>query len=295
MSSPATQTKSCIYLPCAEARLERRLRSVTSRHPRAELFERYLNSPLDRDEAATREGMQVGELVTLLNEMGPLSDPIHYTFRHGSYTLRSMRGICDDYYGDRLGKFGAPFTLRFYLTEAAGLPPEMFELADFNFLHAGLPYFAGHIYGSRYGKRLFISCIQSDVAQRYTYLFLGRNAGRTEVREGLATVFRPTEDLRDRFARYVPRFRKVFQRYWIEALLMGLFVYAVRKGRIEELALQQFALTEREDRAAHIMTRIYRGLPQKLSGYPLNVVTERQEYSYHCFSLNQLKCYLDQK
>lgn len=274
--------------------LERQISSSPRMRERAGLFRCYFDSPTPREELAPLLGMPKGQLLRIFNDTAPLGPPLRYRFGGASFVLYPMAGLCDDFHGERFGKFGAPLTLRLYLTAEAGLPAEFFEAADWNFMDAGLPYFVAYAYGTRLGDTLFFSGLQSDVAQRYTYLYLGRGEG-TEVREGLETSYRQTEDLRTRFGAYVPLFRRLFQRRWVDIVLAGVLCYVLRERGVEKLAFQQFPLLEEEDAPGHIVHRIYRGLPRKLTGHPLIVSTERSDYSYHCVTVAELTRHLGEQ
>src|SRR5436190_11095525 len=269
-----------LTVPGEQTFLERQISSNPHMLAHARLFREYFDSPLPREDIAERERLPIGSLLQIFNETAPLSPPLSYSFGGTALALHSMPGLCDDFYGIRFGKFGTPLTLRFYLTEEAGIPPEFFEVADWNFMDGGLPYFVAYAYGTRFETQLFLSGLQSDVAQRYTYLFLGRGGG-TDVREGLEKRFRQTDDLKKRFGRFVPRFRKVFQRQWIDIVLAGIFCYLLREGDIRGVALQQFRLEDEEKAQGHIVNRLYRGFPAKLAGLKQSVATECNCYYYH--------------
>jgi hypothetical protein len=260
---------------------------IASRPPESiALHRRYFDSPIGRQEAAEREGLPLGRLLRTFNETAPLSPPVVYDFGGREFAVRSMDALCDDFHGPRFGPFGDPLTLRMYLTGAAGLPAEMFRLADWNFMDGREPFFVGYAYGSVCAGLFFLSGIQSDVAQRYTYLFQG-NRGDTEVREGEEVVLRSTEDLRQLYGSFVPVFRKVFQRRWIPALMAGV-VAACRERGIEAVALQRFALTAEEERPGHIVHRIYAAIPGAVPGVAVEVRTDRATYRYHRMEIADL-------
>jgi hypothetical protein len=253
---------------------------IASRPPESvELHRRYFDSPICRQEAADREGLSLGSLLRTFNETAPLSPPVAYDFGGREFAVRSMDALCDDFHGPRFGPFGDPLTLRMYLTGTAGLPAEMFRLADWNFMDGRESFFVGYAYGSVCRGMVFLSGIQSDIAQRYTYLFQG-NRGDTEVREGEGVVLRATDDLRDLYGSFVPVFRKVFQRRWIPALMAGV-VAACRERGVSAVALQRFELTAEEERPGHIVHRIYEAIPGAVPGVAVGVRTDRGSYFYH--------------
>ena len=260
---------------------------IASRPPASIALHRlYFDSPISRQEAAEREGLPLGSLLRTFNETAPLSPPVAYGFGGQELAVRAMDALCDDFHGPRFGPFGEPLTLRMYLTGAAGLPAEMFRLADWNFMDGGEPFFVGYAYGSVWRGLFFLSGLQSDIAQRYSYLFQG-NRGDTEVREGEEVVLRSTDDLRQLYGSFVPVFRKVFQRRWIPALTAGV-VAACRERGIAAVALQRFELTAEEDRPDHIVHRIYEAIPGAVPGAPLRVRTDRATYVYHRMEIPDL-------
>jgi hypothetical protein len=256
------------------------------------LFILYLNSSIDRQEAAEQEGIKIGELLKIFNKTAPVLNPIKYSYQKIDidYVIRPMNGLCDDYYGDRYGKFGNPVTLRIYLTEKCGLPAKFFELADWNFMDADLPYFVGYSYGSQYDNILFLSGIQSDIAQRYTYLFLAKGEG-TQVRENDEIQFRDTDDLKEKYGILVPRFRKIFQRNWIDIMFAGILSYMI-VNKLEAVAIHQFPLIEEENQSIHLVNRIYRGIKRKLRGQDLVISTKEHEYLYYKIEVKELYNYL---
>jgi len=277
----------CLHLPGESTFLDRHLYGRPELADRADLFRRYFEAEAERDDLAELEGLEVGWLLRHLNDTAPLSEPLPYRFRGVEYRVRVMLGLCDDYQGDRFGKFGQPFTLRIYLTEDCGLPATMFEIADFNFMSAGLPYYAGYVYGSMQDATCFVSGIQSDIAQRYAYLFLG-GRGPTWVREGDRRPIRDAADVAERFRLHVPALRRTFQRWWVDALLAGIATWARAVG-LTAVAIHQFELDEAEasDRS-NVVHRIYRHLPTKLAGTRLLVTTECSAYRYHVVALEEL-------
>ena len=255
-----------------------------------ELHRRYLDTAIPREEAAEREGLRLGRLLRALNETAPLSGGLSYACARWQFVVRSMDALCDDFHGSRFGAFGAPITLRVYLTEEAGLPAEMFRLADWNFMDGGQPFFVGYAYGSVHDGTMFLSGLQSDMAQRYTYLFLAQD-GETEVREGEEVVLRSTDDLQTLYGGYVPLFRKAFQRKSIPALMGGVVAVARSRG-LDAVALHRFPLTAEESRPGNIVHRVYEGVPAKVPGTRLEVRTDRASYRYHRMELADVAEYV---
>lgn len=269
-----------VFVPGEETFFERTVYSKPWLEPVEPLLRKYLELDVDREELAARDGLEVGRLLKTLNATAPVSEPIGYRFKSIPFEVRSMAGPCDDCVGDRYGRFGDPITLRMYMTDECGLPARLFEVADFNFMDAGFPYYVGYVYGTVYGDTYFVSGIQSDLAQRYTYLFLGAQ-GPTSVREGEGIRWRTTEDLVEEYRAFVPLLRRTFQRRWIDVLLAGIVAWAERETNLSRLALQQYRLTPEEQSEGHVVRRIYERLPARLPCTIVRVATERAEYIYN--------------
>jgi hypothetical protein len=278
-------------MPGEGQHLARCLDRLPRTRPHRELFEHYFDTDIERQVLARRLGLRLGRLLRIFNETAPLEAPRRYRHRGGGYLYRAMWGLCDDYHGPRFGKFGEPFVLRVYLDQDEGvaLSQELFEIADWNFMDAGLPSYVGYIYGTRADDVLFVSGIQSDLAQRYAFLFQGR--GPSEVRENDEVELRDTSALAARFASEVPALRRRFQRQWIPALLCSALDH-VQHHDLRGLAIQHFLLEPEEDGSGHVVRRIYRGLTRSLGATPLDVRTERSSYRYGYVPLATLRQFL---
>jgi hypothetical protein len=242
-----------------------------------EINRKYLNSPVPREEIARAEGLLLGRLLRSFNETAPVSPPTRFVLGGRQFAVRWMRALCDDFCGDRFGAFGEPVSLRVY-ADPQVLPQGMHTVADWNFMDAALPAYLGYGYGSVFNGILFLSGLQSDLAQRYTYLFQ-RPEGKVDAREGEEILRVSGRLLVEKFGRYVPALRRNFQRTWIEVLLAGCASYALTQG-LRSMAFQQFSLTEEELRPGAPVFRVSRGLPAKIPSASIQVLTPERTYMY---------------
>jgi hypothetical protein len=231
---------------------------------RAALLARWLDDDTDRAEIAAALGVPLGSLLRSFNDTAPVGAPIPFRYRGIGFAVTGMAGVCDDIVGDRFPRFGAPITLRCYLTDTDLLPQRLHELADWNFMDAGRDGFLGYGYGVRYERTAYLAGLQSDLAARYTYLFQGRGAG-TDVRVGERVEYRAAADLAAAYGPYVPALRRTFQRYWIDILLAATLTWArTAAPELADLGLLQFPLEPAEAVPGHVVHRVYRGLPDRL-------------------------------
>jgi hypothetical protein len=251
---------------------------------------RWFDAATDREEVARREGVPLGTLLRAFNETAPLGPALPFECGGYRFRVRAMHALCDDFHGPRFGGFGEPLTLRVYADESAGLPEEMYRLADWNFMDGGRSGFLGYDYGTVLGGTYYVSGVQSDIAQRYTYLFLARGDA-TEVREGDRVVTRETGDLRERLGEHVPAFRRMFQRKSIPTLLGGAATVARELG-LGALALRRYDLDDDEVRSGNIVRRVYEGIPAKVPGRPVAVRTDRAVYPYHEMPVGEVDRYV---
>lgn len=253
---------------------------------RAALLARWLDDDADRGEIAAALGVPLGSLLRSFNDTAPVGEPIPFAYRGIGFAVTGMAGVCDDIVGDRYPRFGAPVTLRCYLTEPGRLPQRMHEVADWNFMDAGRPGFLGYVYGVRHARTLYAAGLQSDLAARYTYLFQGRGEG-TDVRVGEEVSYRAAADLAAEFGPYVPALRRTYQRYWIDILLAAILTWSAGAD-ITDLALLRFPLTAEEDTPGHVVHRIYRELPDRLGWLTRRVRLPATEHTYRTTTLAQL-------
>jgi hypothetical protein len=258
---------------------------------RRSLVAELINSSEPRDAAAARLGMSLGSLLRELNHTAPIEEPLEYVFARRKYEVRSMRGPCDDYCGERYGKFGDAITLRFYFGVDIELPQQIFEAADWNFLDGGFPRFCAYAYGTMLTGTLFLSGIQSDLAARYAYLFQQRG-GKTAVRVVDDVVVRDPYDRPALAIETVAMLRRVFQRKWLLVVLAGIRRF-MSATDLNTFALQNFELSELEEMPGHQMRRIYRDLPDQLSCEPLVVLAGDRIYKYRMCSLTRLGAFVD--
>lgn len=246
-------------------------------------FQEYLDTPIDREEIAARLNLELGALLEIFNQSAPIDHNfLQFTHKNYEFSISKMEGLCDDFYGDRMGKFGQPLTLRFYLETPGTLPAEIFDLADWNFMGAGKAFFLGYSYGSVFQDVYFISGLQSDLAVRYGYLFQLKT-GSTEVRRGNQVQIESTVHLGTVYKPHISELRRAFQRDWLTIFIAGIEAF-VKKEQLRHWALHQFPLTKKEMAKGNILHRIYRGIPQHMQGSPLMVHTLDQQYLYYRMS-----------
>ncbi|MFJ8228469.1 hypothetical protein ACIQ9E_00725 [Streptomyces sp. NPDC094448] len=231
---------------------------------RRELLGRWVDDPTPREEVAEQIGVPLGELLRAFNHTGPISPPVGFRYRSAGFAVTAMEGTCDDIADGRYPQFGSPVTLRCYLADAALLPQGMLEAADWNFMDAGRPGFLGYAYGVRSGETLYLAGVQSDIAVRYSYLFQGRG-GETERRVGDDVRLGGADDPAADYADYVPVLRRTFQRYWIQVMLGAVAAWAGTEPDLTELGLLDFPLTSEEDTRGHVVQRVYRELPDRMT------------------------------
>jgi hypothetical protein len=241
-----------------------------------ELLAAVLDSPELRADIAVRLGLTRGALLRRLNDTAPPQPSIAYRAFGEDFSVVAMHGVCDDYHGDRYGKFGDPVTLRFYADPSCGVPQWVFEMADWNFMDAGRPAYVAYLYGTVLDSILFTSGIQSDLAARYAYILQDRGPTEIRIKDEVYAVGRRTSKTDPTI---VPRLRRVFQRRWLMVVLAGT-VQFMRKSGLRWFALQQFELEPEEDADGHQMRRIYRNLPRRFNGRYTRVLTEDCEYRY---------------
>ncbi|HEY2441715.1 MAG TPA: hypothetical protein VGI31_01135 [Streptosporangiaceae bacterium] len=256
-----------------------------------ELLLRWLEDPTEREDIAAAHGISLGALLRPFNETAPLSDPVPFSYRYPSFSVVAMEGICDDVAGDRFPRFGAPVTLRCYLTDHAVLPQAMYDAADWNFMDAGRPGYLGYAYGVRHGPAVYLAGLQSDLAVRYSYLFQGRG-GATAVREGDEVVERDPADLVARYGAFVPVLRRTFQRYWIPVLIGAICAWAATEPGLAELGLLKYALEPAERERGNVVHRVYRELPDRLTGTVRRVRVGDREHAYFVSRLDAVQEYL---
>jgi hypothetical protein len=200
-----------------------------------------------------------------------------------------MYGLVDDYFGERYGKFGRPITFRVYLKTDNKLSDEIFKLADWNFMSAGKECFIGYIIGSIYDNKLWISGIQSDISQRYSWLFQKR--GIREIRVGNQVKKMDNSQFIQEYKKEIPIIRNTFQRDWIKILLCSILHFITNNG-INTFLLQKFELDELENKKGAFMHRIYRELPQKLNASLTTINVDNIELTYSSIKKNDLAQYL---
>ena len=243
------------------------------------LFDRWFDTPVDREEAARSEGIALGVLLRTFNGTAPLEPPLGYAFRRVPFEVIGMAGACDDIHGDRFPRFGEPRTLRCYLADPSVVPQRVCEAADWNFMDAGREGFVGYAYGVQHDRTLYLAGIQSDLAVRYGYL-LQRGHGATEVRDGDAVTERVPDDLIAEYGACVPALRRSFQRWWVPILLAGICTWLSAPGRPSELAFMDFDLSPSERQRGHVLWRLYRDLPRKLGACQRTVSVGADRYQF---------------
>ena len=200
-----------------------------------------------------------------------------------------MWGLVDDYWGDRFGKFGTPVTLRIYFENSTLIPMEMFHLADWNFMSADEDGYLGYIYGSKEENTLWLSGLQSDFCQRYSWLFQKR--GIREIRCGLQKKTLDNLSLIEKYKPFIPILRKAFQREWIIIFLLGICTWMNNTGAIR-CAIHQFPLTPGESSKGTFMKRIYRGLPEKIKGEYISLSSGCGGLRYYVMDFDDILGYL---
>jgi hypothetical protein len=245
---------------------------------RRELFARWFTDPTPREEIAERLGLSLGELLRRFNATAPLQPALPFRYRGIPFAAVGMDGVCDDVADGRFPLFGAPVTVRCYLTDPDLLPQRMYEAADWNFMDAGRPGFVGYAYGVVHEGTVWLAGVQSDLGARYTYLFQGRGED-TEVRRGDEVVELAAEQ-RQEPVELVRVLRRSFQRTWIEVMLGAVLTWAGTREGIGAVGLLQFPLTADEDAGGTVVHRVYRALPGKLGATPARVRAAGQEHEY---------------
>lgn len=245
-----------------------------------EVFVKYVDTETDRQAIALMHGMSLKQLLMdVFNNTAPVSEKYYINFKTYCYSYNEMQGTCDDYCGDRFGKFGQPRVLRVYLKNCTQIPKELFEFADWNYMSAGLDYFIGYIYGVIYNNTYYISGIQSDFAQRYTFLY--QNEGYVNIAYQGNVVEVENELLVEKYSKYIPDIRRCFQRFWVTIFLKIIKDYSI-KNNIEAIGIQHFELTTEEQLKGNIVNRIYRELPEK---YPNKFQTGTKETNYASYNI----------
>ena len=253
---------------------------------------RWLIDETERSDVARELGIPLGQLLRAFNETAPLGSPAAFRYRGRPFAVTGMPGICDDIAGARYPMFGAPRTLRCYLTDPDVLPQRMYEAADWNFMDASRPGFVGYGYGVQHGRALYLAGLQSDLAVRYAYLFQARGDS-TEVRDGDQVSYRPTADLASALGAHVPALRRSFQRSWIQVLLGATLAWARDDAGVSEIALLQFSLSDDERGRGNVVHRVYRQLPTRLGGREREVrLAGGTRHVYSVASLEAVERYL---
>lgn len=218
-----------------------------------ELIYQYYDTSYERGAIALLHHLPLSQMMfDIFNNTGDREAAVYYTYKKKQFSYQLMNGICDDYYGERYCKFGAPFVIRVYIQNYDPIPSEVFNIADWNYMSDRKDGFLGYIYGSFYKKEIYVAGLQSDIGQRYSFLF-GKKC-ESFYNNGQSVIYIENDLIVDKFHIYIPYIRNYFQRDWI-SILMQAVVDVCYNRNIEYLNLLQYTRDPEEE--GYIVDRIY--------------------------------------
>ena len=218
-----------------------------------EIIYKYFDSPYERTSISMVENIPMDYLMyEVFNNIGKVVFEKEYTYKGRHFSFSFFEGLCDDYYGNRYCKFGNPFVIRVYIDEIIPIPHEVYDMADWNFMNARKEGFLGYIYGSYSNDSIYIAGIQSDLCQRYTYLF-GQYTESFYKTNG-SVVYIENDLVVDKYKYVIPYIRKFFQREWINILMAAVLQCKNFLG-FSKVHLLDYTLSEDD---GEIVDRIYK-------------------------------------
>lgn len=244
-----------------------------------QLIFKYFDSPYERTSIAMVENIPMDYLMyDVFNNIGEETFEKSFSYRGRIFHLTYFSGLCDDYYGNRYCKFGTPFVIRVYINGETPIPNEVFDMADWNFMSARKEKFLGYVYGSFCNDSVYIAGIQSDLCQRYTYLF--SQYTETFYKTNNAVVYIENDLIVNKYKYVIPYIRKSFQREWID-ILMKAVLECRSHNKYSNLYLLKY---EFQDEDGEVVDRIYH---QHFEKYLENFIQIGNQ-SYSALSLNAL-------
>lgn len=216
-----------------------------------ELLYKYYNTPYDRSAIALLYNMSLAEMMfDIFNKNGYEESEVYFKHKNRRYSFILMNGICDDYYGEKYCKFGTPFVIRIYMPDYSPIPCEIFSMADWNYMSNRKDGFIGYIYGSFYQNEIYVAGMQSDICQRYTYLY-GQQT-KTFYNDGHDIIYIENDLIVKKYKQYIPYIRRYFQREWLDIFMKSLIIVCY-KHHIQNMNLLKYT----RDTEGYIVDRIY--------------------------------------